>query len=57
MDNWKGAKEVKKQESGLGEQGNVIWGLFWEEKKILMRILFTRWVEGDKIKKQEFYGS
>lgn len=57
MDNWKGAKEVEKQESVVGEQGNVIWGLFWEEKKILMTILFTRRVEGDKIKKQEFYES
>lgn len=57
MDSWKGAKDVEKQESVLGEQGNVISGLFWEEKKTLMRLLFTRRVEGDKIKKQEFYES
>lgn len=57
MDSWKGAKDIEKQESVLGEQGNVISGLFWEEKKTLMRLLFTRQVEGDKIKKQEFYES
>lgn len=33
MDDWKGPKEVEKQESAPDKQGNVIWGLFGEEKK------------------------
>lgn len=57
MDDWKGPKEVEKQESAPDKQGNVIWGLFGEEKKTLMRLLLTRGVEGDTIKKQEFYES
>lgn len=33
MDNWKGAKDVEKQESVRGKQGNVIWGVILRGKE------------------------